>query len=517
MKKFLLVGATILAGIIWTFPALAATYSDGTLIRASKNGTIYYVENNLRRPFVNTSVFNTWFTNYKNVRTISLSDLQSVALGKPMLVKPHTRLVKFGLNPTVYAVNDEDILSPISNGQTAISLFGKNWTKNIIQLPEVYSLFYDKGESLTVSNIPATSVTNNSLNTPTSDISTPIQSPAPVSSDTNNSANSLSTPVISSPYVGQKITDINRKLIPVWTTVSGATQYNVELQHNYCYKQATECWQNYLTDKVAANNQSSTQSDNNLFLGSDDNFRIHVQAVGSNGQTSDWSNFVQFSVDTSVVVVPAPTITLPLPQQIFTSTDYIVKVSWGWVQGATNYEIFVAQNTGAPSLETDPSGWTQILDYTTTDTLIFSHNVLIPTDGSYRVKIRANSMTGGAGPWSDYVYFSFDTSGQSTATPIVTKPTITSPSVNATVTTNPLTISWTKVDGAINYNVNISCSSCSANNPWWYNTTVTATTLNLPISTFVAGLQTYDLMVTPINSDRHDGTASDHVSFNLQK
>lgn len=119
------------------------TLTNGTLFKSSSHTSVYYYENNTRRPFVNSAVFYTWFNNFNDVKNLTVAQVEAIKLGQPMPIKVGTKLLKFPINPKVYEVIDGNRIKHIPDEATAITKFGKNWAKNVIELPEIYYLFYE--------------------------------------------------------------------------------------------------------------------------------------------------------------------------------------------------------------------------------------------------------------------------------------------------------------------------------------------------------------------------------------
>ncbi|PIR03324.1 MAG: hypothetical protein COV60_01015 [Candidatus Magasanikbacteria bacterium CG11_big_fil_rev_8_21_14_0_20_43_7] len=147
MRKHALIGGLILGMFLSLHtPALAAT--EGQLITSPMHPSVYQIESGKRRPFINAAVYHTWYPNFNSVTTISVSDLEAIPLGKPMPVKPDVMMVKFPFNPKVYVVKEGEILQHIPDEATAKALYGSHWNTKIIELPEIYFLFYTIGDGL---------------------------------------------------------------------------------------------------------------------------------------------------------------------------------------------------------------------------------------------------------------------------------------------------------------------------------------------------------------------------------
>lgn len=150
MKNSFLILITLTLGTFFVLKGsdTSAAYKDGTLITSPVHPSVYKIENNTRRPFVNEVVFKTWHENFSAVQEISVEALEAIELGTPMPVKQNTKLLKFPFNPNIYTVSENDTLRHIPNRLTAEYHFGVSWELEIIELPEVYSLFYTKGAAL---------------------------------------------------------------------------------------------------------------------------------------------------------------------------------------------------------------------------------------------------------------------------------------------------------------------------------------------------------------------------------
>lgn len=143
-----IVAVTVLSAALFLAPQNAlseSTFPDGTLVKSSKSQAIYQIEAGKRRPFPNASVYYTWYNTFKGITKISAKQMESIELGIPMPIKENTKLLKFPLNPKVYAVYEDGLIKHIPDDATAVSLFGAKWKKNIIELPEIYYLFYTNG------------------------------------------------------------------------------------------------------------------------------------------------------------------------------------------------------------------------------------------------------------------------------------------------------------------------------------------------------------------------------------
>jgi hypothetical protein len=74
--------------------------------------------------------------------------MEAIELGNPMPIKQGEKMLKFPLNPRVYVVEVGEVIRHIPDEETAAYLYGESWNQQIIELPEIYFLFYTKSSAL---------------------------------------------------------------------------------------------------------------------------------------------------------------------------------------------------------------------------------------------------------------------------------------------------------------------------------------------------------------------------------
>lgn len=116
--------------------------SNMDVVKSPRHTSVYYIDNGVRRPFVNEQVYKTWYKNFSNVKQVSVEDVEDIPLGKPVSIRPGKALLKFPLNPRVYEVLSDSVMTHIPSEEVAKNKYGEDWNKNVIELPEIYSLFY---------------------------------------------------------------------------------------------------------------------------------------------------------------------------------------------------------------------------------------------------------------------------------------------------------------------------------------------------------------------------------------
>lgn len=100
---------------------------------------VYYVDAlNIRHVFPNGKVYASWFSDFRNVVTISETEMVSYALGKNVHYKPGLRMIKLRSNPKVYAVARGALLMEIATEAAARELYGADWNKKIDDLADAF-------------------------------------------------------------------------------------------------------------------------------------------------------------------------------------------------------------------------------------------------------------------------------------------------------------------------------------------------------------------------------------------
>lgn len=146
-----------------TASAAATTFPPGTVVQALDKGTIYYIGQDGKRYLIpNIAVYRSWYAGFGAIKGVpGERELNRISKGKkPVTVRPGKTLVKFEINPKVYAVDGGGILRWIRNERLATQLYGKNWGGRIAHLPDsdrgMYTLGVDIDHSADFSRTEAT-------------------------------------------------------------------------------------------------------------------------------------------------------------------------------------------------------------------------------------------------------------------------------------------------------------------------------------------------------------------------
>ena len=138
-----------------------AAASAGDLIKMEGNSSVYYFDGAKRFVFPNEATYFSWYSDFSGVVTIPSSELQSYLLGGNVTMRPGTKLVKITTDPSVYAVEANGVLRKIQNEAQAASLYGSDWAKRVVDVPDAFFTNYTIGTALASGSVPAGSLVKN--------------------------------------------------------------------------------------------------------------------------------------------------------------------------------------------------------------------------------------------------------------------------------------------------------------------------------------------------------------------
>lgn len=120
---------------------------------------VYYLDKDWRRrPFPNQAVYKSWYTDFSGVKSLTKEQMSQFRLGKSVVYRPGTRLVKIPSVPKVYAVEPNGSLRWIESEEVAITLFGTDWNKLVDDVSEVFFTDYREGVPLAAAVWPTGTV-----------------------------------------------------------------------------------------------------------------------------------------------------------------------------------------------------------------------------------------------------------------------------------------------------------------------------------------------------------------------
>ncbi|MBI5077435.1 hypothetical protein HZB94_03575 [Candidatus Falkowbacteria bacterium] len=161
MKKFLTL-TVVFTTVLWTLGlaafvpvASAVSIAAGDLIKASGSAVYYYAADGKRYTFPTESTYKTWYKDFKGVKPLMDSELADITLAGNVVVRPGTKLVKITTVPKVFAVSPKGKLSHLKDEAAAKALYGANWSKMVIDVPDGFWTNYsDTGKTLDGTSYP---------------------------------------------------------------------------------------------------------------------------------------------------------------------------------------------------------------------------------------------------------------------------------------------------------------------------------------------------------------------------
>jgi len=143
-------GVTITQTTTVTFTGTSALIYGDLFKEAGSTAVYYYADNGKRYVFPTQAIYFSWYTGFSTIKTVSHGIITSVPFGGNVIAKPGTYLVQFVsmdtpfrvLDPKVYVLTATGQLRWITSASTATSLYGADWEKKIIAVPEVYKTNY---------------------------------------------------------------------------------------------------------------------------------------------------------------------------------------------------------------------------------------------------------------------------------------------------------------------------------------------------------------------------------------
>ena len=120
------------------------------LVKSTESSAVYFIDQNgVRHAFPNFETYKSWYgEDFSSVLAVSPEFLASHPLGKNITLRSGKQLVKISSDPKVYAVERGGLLRHVDNSDVGELLFGNDWQKHIIDIPEVFFNDYEVGTPL---------------------------------------------------------------------------------------------------------------------------------------------------------------------------------------------------------------------------------------------------------------------------------------------------------------------------------------------------------------------------------
>ena len=156
--------AVVLSTIAWSvglgalalpLAANAVTLASGDLIKGSGTAVYYYGNDEKRYVFPYAASYNSWYTGFGTVKTLSDAELIAIPFGGNVTARP-ARLAQVVsmdtpwtvMDSKVYAVEKGGVLRWVKTAATASAIFGATWESQIVAIPESLLTNYTIGSEI---------------------------------------------------------------------------------------------------------------------------------------------------------------------------------------------------------------------------------------------------------------------------------------------------------------------------------------------------------------------------------
>jgi hypothetical protein len=135
-----------------TSPPSGLVYGD-LFKEGGSTAVYYYGTDGKRHVFPTQAIYLSWYSGFSGIKTVSHETVTLVPLGGNVIAKPGTYLIQFVsmdtpfrvLDPKIYALTENGQLRWVTSASAATSLYGADWEKKIIAVPEVFRTNYIEG------------------------------------------------------------------------------------------------------------------------------------------------------------------------------------------------------------------------------------------------------------------------------------------------------------------------------------------------------------------------------------
>ncbi|MFA5022488.1 MAG: hypothetical protein WC508_05425, partial [Patescibacteria group bacterium] len=133
---------------------------SGDVVKKANSQALYYLGSDSKlHNFPSLQVYQTWYSSFAGVKTLSDTEFNSYAFGENVFPKAGVKLVQavdgdtpwHVANPKVYALTGDGILRQIMSADVAVALYGANWESKIIPVPvSTFSQYKSTGADINV-------------------------------------------------------------------------------------------------------------------------------------------------------------------------------------------------------------------------------------------------------------------------------------------------------------------------------------------------------------------------------
>ena len=140
-----------------TQPPPGVNYGD--VVKIANSSTVYlYGFDGYRHPFPLEIVYFSWFADWSGIKIITPEQLAAMPLGKNVLIRPGTYLIKVTSVPDVYAVEPGGVIRWIASEEIAIALYGPDWATLVVDINDAFFTDYILGAPLDTMMYPVGSL-----------------------------------------------------------------------------------------------------------------------------------------------------------------------------------------------------------------------------------------------------------------------------------------------------------------------------------------------------------------------
>ena len=142
----LIFSLTMLGSFLFVTPVSAAIQ----LVKSADFGTVYYIDSRgVRHTFPNEVTYKSWYgNNFSQIVIVSNDFLSNYPLGDNITIRPGTYLVKIRTAPQTYTVEQGGVLRELQNESIAQAIYGQDWAKRVVDVPDVFFDNYILGEPI---------------------------------------------------------------------------------------------------------------------------------------------------------------------------------------------------------------------------------------------------------------------------------------------------------------------------------------------------------------------------------
>jgi hypothetical protein len=121
-----------------TYTEPTGAIAPGTLLQGQTGYLFYYGVGGKIHPFLDTTVYHSWYENFDAVMKVSDQRLAQFVIGTSICMRPGTWIIKFESDPRLYGVELGCILRPIYSEIEAYILYGAKWKERVHELPTAF-------------------------------------------------------------------------------------------------------------------------------------------------------------------------------------------------------------------------------------------------------------------------------------------------------------------------------------------------------------------------------------------